>query len=286
MGLFKTDPVVDGDIAAVLLTSAKAPQRAIARWQARFRQLQELGENPLLAAADDMSPSRVLIVAGRRAFIHGPGTNTPERVADLVDIDRATIPEYAAVCLNGLNLGFYLTFRSTDTANTVAARINRAILANRPRSIPRLYPDYFVETLSAAGLPASPHNLLNLANKAAFAIAQQAVIILKQGGHESLFSDFVREFAPKMVRDDQTKVTDDIVDWLWARSPGAHYGLDRQVGKFREFFLKHRGGVAEDRGELEPWRAGDKDEAEQCAEIVALWNLEFETREVGAYEPC
>ena len=280
MGLFTKDPELDEEIAAVLLTPGKAARRTVARHQSRFLQLRRSGERLVSAVVDDTSPVRAAIVAGGRMFIFAPDTPTPERVTEVAQIDRASIPEPAAVCLNGLNLGFWLRLRRPQEAHTFVVQVNQAILAHRPRSVPRLYPNYYLEILTNAGVEPTRDNLVRLVERTVAMFGGQAGAFCAQCGDPGTFHEFLQTFAPTVVRQDQSHLVDEMVDWLWDRNPGFHYGIERQLAKWRAG-LSTPGETFVDNGIVPPW--GWENGAEEAAE---MWSLVFHHTELVDRAPC
>ncbi|WP_203909196.1 hypothetical protein [Rhizocola hellebori] len=213
-------------------------------------------------------------------FIFAPGTHIPERVVDVAEIDRASLAEPAAVCLNELNLGFWFKFRRSAEALAFATQVNKAILESRPRSVPHLFPDYYVEILTSADITPTFENVARLVGRTVAMFGGQAGAFCAQTGNRATFDVFLRTFAPSAVLEDQSNVVDEMVDWLWARNPGFHFGIKRQLMRWREG-LRASEGTFLDGGNVLPWMWDTGAEG-----AVKMWTLVFNDTKPSSPAPC
>jgi hypothetical protein len=245
VGLFGSDPQVDNDILAVLVTKDKDAQRAIAKVQTTVRRLQQPGEPIKLAAAKGKGASSLVVVGSRASIIAEDGR--VRITADLVDITFASYMEpgdnfiyleglidlKAAVAARDTDAMPFVYFRDRATAHAVGAALNRLIVEARPRSIPKLWPSYYEDILTRAGKPVTAEWVSALGETMAYLVGGQISACCGTSADGALFGEFARRFVPATETDDQSSVADEMIDWAWAATPYVHESLVEKVEKHR-----------------------------------------------------
>jgi hypothetical protein len=212
MGLFGKTPVLDDQLARYLITPSRDVARAVARAQSSILHLLIRSESVVLVAADELDFRHVVVVTDRRVLVMRVGDPRPVRVAAAAEIEVASTPEPSAVCLDGLNLGFWVRFGDRGTAVRFAAAVNKLILTHRPRAVPVLYPDYFIALLSDCHVPATAGNVESLIDRTAFMIGGQAAAYCAQLRDPRAFEAFVARFANGAGPDPRLHLVDDMVE--------------------------------------------------------------------------
>jgi hypothetical protein len=233
MGLFTADEPLDARIETVVLTKGRNAQRALAKGQASI--LATLNGNTLtLIAVDEITGDTTVAVAGRQVYVFRKGGKVRQRVVDAAEIDVA-FAEGSRVSLDGI--GVSITFQDRTTAATFAAALNKVILDYRPRAVPTLYPQYYLDILASAGVRATTVNVFRLIERTAFITGLQGAVYSAQLKDPQALEELISRFARGGSPDRQLQLVDDIVDWLWTWNPGCHKALQSQIHKWRNGLL-------------------------------------------------
>jgi hypothetical protein len=233
VGLFTAGEPLDTQIATVLLTKGRNAQRALAKGQSGI--LAAMNGDPLtLVVVDEITGDTTVAVAGRHVHVFRKGGKLRQRVVDAAEIEVA-FAEGSRVSLDGI--GVSMTFQDRTTASTFAAALNKIILHYRPRAVPTLYPQYYLNLLAESGVQATTVNVSRLIERTAFIIGLQGAVYCAQLKDPQALEELISRFASGGPPDRQLQLVDDIVDWLWAWNPGCHKALERQIHKWRDGLL-------------------------------------------------
>lgn len=274
MGLFSSTAVLDDDLAAALLTDDARTRRVVAKGQRAIRARLPAGEEVIAVAVDEYTLDTTVVVTDDHVLLLTRRGRVLQRVASVSEISVAFVERPAAgrvrLSLDGLQVK--LAFRRRETADALAQTINELILERRPRTIRQLHPALYEELLTATGVPVTPTNISRLAERAAFAIGTQAGAFTAQLDDERAFDEFVVRFATAPP-DRQPFVADEMIDWLWAWSPGCHRGLTRQVSTWQDGLLAPSSFLAAAvGGEIPPFQ----DDSDEGLDSSVAWRLVFD----------
>lgn len=140
-----------------------------------------------------------------------------------------------------------------------------------PRAIRTLYPEYFLEILSAAQVPATPVNVARLTERKAFTLGTQAGAYCAQLGDQRAFRAFVNDFAGRLR--DTPDVVDRMIDWLWSWHPGCHRAMTAFFDKWRNGLLKQEGSFLTGVQEIPPF----DDNTYSASEDEKSWRMVYES---------
>jgi hypothetical protein len=241
--------MLDSQIEKALLTNSRIAQRAIAKGQSGILAALN-GASADMIAVDEVTGDTVLAVAGLQVYVFSDGGKTLRGARDVTQINDAFL-EGPLVRLDGL-VGVAVTFQEPATAAKFATTLNKLIQACRPRSIPTLYPQYFLDLIKASGVQATVTNVLRLIERTAFATGFQGAVYCAQLKDPKALEELIRRFARGGPPDRQLQLVDDMVDWLWAWNPGCHKALVRQFDDWRERLLAP-GSFLIPGTEIPPW---------------------------------
>jgi hypothetical protein len=164
------------------------------------------------------------------------GGKRHQRVVDATEIEIASA-EGSRVLLSGIGIAVPVTFQDRQTAATFATRLNKLIIACRPRAVPILYPQYFLEIIATSGAQATVVNVLRLIERTAMMLGAQGATYCAQLKDPQALEELISRFARGGPPDRQLQIVDDMVDWLWAWNPGCHRALVQQFQKWRVLLL-------------------------------------------------
>ena len=122
-------------------------------------------------------------------------------------------------------------------ADALTELVNNLVIRHRPRTIPVLHPNGYLDLLSRGGVPDTPVNRARLAERTAFTVGAQAGAFTAQLRDPEAFEAFTTRFGV-ISPDRQMQRADDMIDWLWAWHPLCHHGLTRQVTKWHDGLLQ------------------------------------------------
>jgi hypothetical protein len=231
---------IEEEIEGVLLTAGRDARRAVAKSQLVILQQLPDDEDLLAVAADEFNAQVVVAVGERHLVLLHDGGRALLRTAELAGLSSVYV-EPAAVggfvaSIGGTGVG--LRLRARATADRLRSLINGRIIANRPRRVPVLYPSYFTDLLTRAGVPVTPANVARLVERTAFMIGCQGAAYCAHLGDPVAFEDLVERYGRGGPVDRRLKLVDDIVDWLWAWSPSCHGDLPSRFDKWRDGLLR------------------------------------------------
>jgi hypothetical protein len=231
MGFFDAPEPLDPRVATAMLTHDKRAQRALAKGQSGILTALN-GDGSGIVAIDEITCDTTVVVAGQSVHVFRRGGRSRDRVVDLKAISSAYI-EGSSVSLGGT--GISVALRDQSSAHKLAWALNRMIIFNRPRTIPKLYPRYFLDLLAAARVQATPMNMARLVERTAFITGGQGAVYCAQLKDPQALEELIDRFARIQVEPGgDHDVVDQIVDWLWAWNPGCHDALERQMQKWYE----------------------------------------------------
>jgi hypothetical protein len=240
VGIFSggTTATIDDGITAVLLTVGRDARRAVARAQLTIRE--QVPQQLRAVAADEFTGELVLALGEERLVLWRNGGRTLLRAFDLAGLSSVFVESSA---LGGFTAsiggtGVLLRMRARATAERLRAVVNEGIVANRPRTIPELFPVYFTSLLGEAGVAATPVNVARLVERTAFMLGCQGAAYCAQLGDPRGFEELVRQFARGGPLERRMHLADDLVDWLWTWNPGCHDDLPLRVARWRDGLLR------------------------------------------------
>lgn len=238
MGFFDAPEPLDPRIAAAMLSTDQRAQRALAKSQAGI--IAALNGDPAGMVAVDEASGDATVVARRRVHVIRKGGKGRQETIDLATISSA-YSDGRRVSLGGT--GMAVSFHDSSSADKFQTTLNKLIIASRPRTIPVLYPNYFLEILAATRVQATPTNVARLVDRTAFITGGQGAVYCAQLRDPRALEELIKRFGRNIrVRSDaDLRVVDDIVDWLWAWNPGCHDALAGQIKKWRDLCVKPGG---------------------------------------------
>ncbi|MGV9213661.1 hypothetical protein ACTFTM_17545 [Micromonospora sp. RB23] len=270
MRFFQPDEPLDTRFSNVLFTRGTRSRQAVAKGQHGIRGALLPNEQVLGIAVDERSHDDTVVLTDRRVLVMRRGGRTVVRATDIAEVPGA----YTEVTPGGGTfeldrMGLRIHVADATAADALTTLVNSQVLKHRPRTIPPLYPDYCLDSLSSAGVPDTPVNRARLAERTAFTVGSQAGAFTAQLRDPEAFEEFVSRFGVASP-DRRLQQADDMIDWLWAWHPLCHHGLTRQVAKWHDGLLQ-RGSflTASAGGEIPAW--GDS-----TADTKQAWRLVFE----------
>jgi hypothetical protein len=227
---------LESRISTAMLTTDRRAQRALAKSQSGI--LAALDGDPAgIVAIDEITCDATVVAAHQRIHVYRRGGKSQQRVVDLTSISSAYTN---GPCASLGGTGVSVTFRDKSSADKFKVAINRMIIASRPRTIPVLYPNYFLGLLAAAKVPSTPMNVARLVERTAFITGGQGAVYCAQLGEPRALEELISLFARNIhvQPGGNLSIVDNIIDWLWAWNPGCHQALERQIQKWHDGCLK------------------------------------------------
>src|SRR5215469_11391144 len=126
-----------------MLTSDRRAQRALAKGQREM--LVALGGASIsMVAIDEITCDTAVVASQQRIHVFRKGGKSRQGILDPAAISSA-YAEGRRIVLGGT--GVSVEFRDQSSADKFKTAINQMITASRPRTIPILYPNYFMDLL-------------------------------------------------------------------------------------------------------------------------------------------
>lgn len=269
MDLFGAPEPLDPRIATAVLTSDRQALRALAKGQQGI--LAALNGDPAgIVAIDEVTRDLTVVVARQRIHVFLKGGKSKGQVVDVAAISSA-YTEGPRVRLGGT--GVAVTFRDQPSADKFKATLNQLITASRPRTIPVLYPDYFLDILGAAQVQPTAMNVTRLVERTAFIMGGQGAVYCAQLRDPHALEELISRFAGNtdVQRSGNLRVVDEIVDWLWAWNPGCHDALEQQIQKWHDLCVKP-GGFLVAGNDVPPWNDPDDSDSTQAWRLMYARN--------------
>jgi hypothetical protein len=170
-------------------------------------------------------------VSTQRVLAIGQGRFGSVRSIEPASIDVA-VPELQGVTFDRADLK--VRIRDGAIAAALAKLVNTLIIAQRPRSIPKLHPRYFEQIFTRSPLARTPLNMARLIERTAFMIGGQGAAYCAQMHDAAAFDALLREFGHDDLIDRGPDIADEIIDWLWQWNPFSHRDLTRRVAQWAE----------------------------------------------------
>jgi hypothetical protein len=261
---------LDTRIATALLNVDQNAQRAVARGESGILAALR-GDRADMIVIDEATHDTVVAVAGRQVHVFRQGGKAELGVVDAAEIQSA-FSRGSRVRLLGYKV--VVTFQDPRMAARFEGFMNKRILACRPRTIPILYPQFFLDLIAASEVPATLTNTFRLIERIVFQIGVQGAIFCAQIEDPSAFEEFVRLFADNGTADHrQLNVPDNMIDWLWKWNPSCHKSLEGSVHGWRTELPKP--GTFLKRGhDIQPWFEDPNNTSHE-----RTWRLVYETNQ-------
>src|SRR5438552_867325 len=148
----------------------------------------------LTLAVDRYTGWPTVVVTDRRLLVMDRGGKSLQRSVDPEAIDQAASAVSGEVLV--ANDGGNIVIRLGDyaSAQSLVRAINDSLLSRRPRTIPTLYPKFFLDLLAAAGTPATPTNVSRFVERTFAMIMGQANTFFQQMGDSRAQAEFAKHF--------------------------------------------------------------------------------------------
>lgn len=253
MGLLGPSTPLDEDLDRAFIDGNASVRKLVARAQAEIRAVLRPGEQVRGLATDHYTASPTLVVTDRRMLVLSRNMRTVQRSVDAEEIHQAvgTVAGHVTVSYEGGTVS--IRVGTNANAQTLVRVIEDALLTRRPRTIPTLYPDFFLSLLAAAGTSATPVNVSRFIERTFVMLTGQANTFFDQRGDTQARATFAERFADGGPQERILHSADDVIDWLWQWDRACHGALERVVEKWRDSMLMPHSFLHTGGGDIPPW---------------------------------
>jgi len=253
VGLFGPSVPLDEDLRRALIDDNGSNRKLIAKGQDAIRRALRQAENVTAIAVDRYAGWPTLVVTDRRLLVMDRGGRSVQKSIDPERIDQAAPSVSGAVQVVHDGGELVIRLGTYASAQAVVRAINGSLLSRRPRTIPTLYPKFFLDLLSAAGTPATPTNVSRFLERVFVMVKSQANQFFEQLDDPHAQAEFARHFDGGGPEDRILNSVDDMIDWLWNWNPACHRPLERTVQKIHDLLLQPHSFLHTNGGDITPW---------------------------------
>ncbi|MBQ0977864.1 hypothetical protein [Micromonospora sp. M61] len=253
MGLFGPSNPLDEDLRRALIGDSGSDRKVVAKAQAAIRSSLRSGEPVRAIAVDQFMGWPMLVVTDRRLMVMDRGGKSLQKSLDPEQIDQAAPAASGLVRVLTDDGDLAVRLRDYACARMFVRAVNDSLLSRRPRTIPTLYPKFFLELLAAADTPATPTNVSRFVERVFVMIKGQANVFFQQLDEPAAQAEFNNHFDGGGPEDRVLNCVDDMIDWLWKWNPACHRPLERTVRSIHDGLLMPHSFLHTNGGDITPW---------------------------------
>jgi hypothetical protein len=261
MPLFRHGGPLSDVVNRALIDPTPHHRRIIAKGQHGIHAALHDGEMVVLIAIEHVTETLTLVVTDRRLLVMRQGGLVLDHSVEPPDMQRAVVKRAGGgaflVVIDGP--GTALTFHTNDVAHTVANSINSLIrnptvdLTPQPRTIPTLYPRFFLDLLAETGMPATPTNLVNFIDRVFVMLQGEAGHYFTQAHDPAAQREFTAIFDGGGPQHRVLRSVDDMVDWLWDWNPLVRASLAHFFPHLADMLRRPHSFLHSADGKVTPW---------------------------------